>query len=86
MTEHAYIKCMNNVTFFEEGKTYKGSYGTYTIVKVTKHFVTLKNGAKYKISREWSGKEAFFFKRNVSYWGAIFKELEGVFSTSVVED
>jgi hypothetical protein len=77
---------MNNVTLFEEGKTYKGTYGTYTIVKRTKCFVTLKSGARYKISREWSGKEAFFFKRNVSYWGAIFKELEGVFSTSVVED
>lgn len=77
---------MNNVKHFEEGKTYKGSYGTYTIVKRTKCFVTLKNGAKYKITKEWGGKEAFFFKRNVSYCGAIFKELEGVFSTSVVED
>ena len=77
---------MNNVTLFEEGKTYKGSYGTYTIVKRTKCFVTLKNGAKYKISREWSGKEAFYFKRNVNYWGASVKELEGVFSTSVEED
>lgn len=77
---------MNNVTFFEEGKTYKGFYGTYTIVKVTKCFVTLKNGARYKISREWSGKESFYFKRNVNYWGASFKELEAVFSTNVVED
>ena len=77
---------MNNVTLFEVGKTYKGSYGTYTIVKRTKCFVTLKNGARYKITNEWGGKEAFFFKRNVSHWGAIFTELEGVFATSVVED
>lgn len=77
---------MNNVTPFEEGKTYKGSYGTYTIVKRTKCFVTLKNGARYKITNEWGGNEAFFFKRYVNYWGASFKELEGVFSTSVVEN
>ena len=77
---------MNNVTPFEIGKTYKGSYGTYTIVKRTKCFVTLKNGAKYKVTTEYGGKEAFFFKRNVSHWGAIFTELEGVFATSVVED
>ena len=77
---------MINVKHFEEGKTYKGTYGTYTIVKRTKCFVTLKNGARYKITNEWGGKEAFFFKRYVNYWGASFKELEGVFSTSVVED
>lgn len=76
---------MNNVIQFEVGKKYKGSFGTYTIVKRTKCFVTLNNGAKYKVTTEYGGSEAFFFKRNVSYWGATFKELEGVFASSIVE-
>ena len=76
---------MNNVTLFEVGKKYKGSYGTYTIVKRTKCFVTLKSGARYKVTTEYGGSEAFFFKGNVSYWGATFTELEGVFASSVVE-
>lgn len=76
---------MNNVTLFEAGKKYKGSFGTYTIVKRTKYFVTLKSGARYKVTTEYGGGEAFFFKRNVSYWGATFRELEGVFASRVVE-
>lgn len=77
---------MNNVIQFEVGKKYKGEFGTYTIIKRTKCFVTLGNGCKYKVVKSLGNQEAIFFKRNVSYWGATFKETEGVFSSSLVED
>lgn len=78
---------MNNVNRFEVGKTYQGTYGKYTVVKRTKCYVTLSNGRRCKVD-EWSlhKGEAIFFKRIVSYWGLMEKELEGVYAYRVCED
>lgn len=77
---------MNNVIQFKVGKKYKGEFGTYTIAKRTKCFVTLSNGRKCKVVNNLGNEEAIFFKKNVSHWGATFKEEEGIFASSTVED
>lgn len=77
---------MNNAIQFQAGKKYKGEFGVYKIIKRTKCFVTLSNGRKCKVVNNLGNEEAIFFKRNVSYWGAIFKEEEGIFASRTVED
>jgi hypothetical protein len=78
---------MNNVNHFEVGKTYQGTYGKYTIIKRTKCFVELNDGRRCKVSECSLGKgEAIYFKKWVSYWGLMEKELEGVYAHRVCED